>query len=410
MNKKALPCNSEKLKAIVAEYGTPFHLYSETEILARVRRLQSAFGNFPSFKEFFAVKATPTPALMKLLHREGCGMDASSLSELLLCEKIGITGEDIMFSSNGTKPEEFRYADKLGVIINLDDIFFIKSLKESVETFPELISFRINPGGKKTGNAIIGDPVEAKFGITLDQVIPAYRQAREAGATRFGIHAMTGSNMLDEAYFPETVRLLAEIVLELKKELGIEIEFMNIGGGFGIPYRPEEDELDIEMVAGGIEKVFAEIFEDSAPKLFMENGRWITGPAGWLVAEAISRKEIYKNYVALDACMADLMRPGMYNAYHHISVPGKEDLQEELVDVTGSLCENNDKFCIDRKLPKIEAGDLVVIHDAGAHGRAMGFNYNGKLRTQEILLKSDGSTELIRRKETFEDYISTLIF
>jgi len=403
----------EKLEEIAQKFGTPFHLYDEKTISGRVEKFKSAFSKFPGFREFFAVKATPTPAILKIFSDAGFGMDCSSLTELILCEKCGISGEKIMFSSNGTKIEEFQKAVELGAIVNLDDISLVDHLVEAVGTakFPELICFRFNPGVAKSGNSIIGNPVEAKYGITPEQILPAYEKCKKLGAKRFGIHAMVASNERDEDYFVETAGILAEQVLRLR-EAGFELEFMNIGGGFGIPYEPGQSELDLEKISDGISGVLIEKFGsvESAPKLFTECGRWFTGPAGWLVSRVNSKKEIYKKYIVLDSCMADLMRPALYGAYHRISVPARENGDREIVDVVGSLCENNDKFAIDREIPKTEIGDLVVIHDAGAHGRAMGFNYNGKLRTQEILLRANGIPELIRRKEAVDDYFSTLIF
>ncbi len=406
----ALPISLEKLEEIAQKYGTPFHLYDEKIIKNRAQKLKNAFKKTNGFRQYFAVKGNPNPQILKIFSAEGFGMDTSSIAELELCKRIGISGENIMFSSNGTSILDFQKAYELGAIINIDDISLIDILREAVPKFPELICFRINPGNLKKGNEIIGNPIEAKFGITMDQILPAYRKAQELGAKRFGIHTMTGSNMLDEQYFPETAILLSNIALQLQKELGITVEFINIGGGFGIPYRPNDHDLDIEKIGSDIEKVLHTTFGENPPKLFTESGRWPIGPAGWLVTRVNNKKEIYKKYAVMDACMADLMRPGMYGAYHHITVPGKENENTEKIDVVGSLCENNDKFAIDRELPKLERGDLLVIHDTGAHGRAMCFNYNGKLRTQEVLLQEDGTTRLIRRKETLEDYFATLLF
>ena len=414
MNKKTLPFSVKTLNNVAEKFGTPFHLYDENILEKRANALKKTFERFPGFKEFFAVKATPTPKILKIFNSLGFGADASSLTELVLSEKCGIVGEEIMFSSNGTKDEEFEKAVKLGAIINFDDIsladkFTQAKLKINSNT---AVSFRINPGSLKKGNALIGNPVEAKYGITLDQLIPAYEKIKNLGAKKFGIHTMVVSNELNEDSFPETAKILIDCVLELKKKLNIDIDFINIGGGFGIPYKPEQAELNIENVANKIYKLFQTNFGTQKwPKLFMENGRWLTAPAGFLVSRVNSRKDIYKKYVVLDSCMADLMRPAIYGAYHHITIPERENSgQKEVVDIVGSLCENNDKFAIDREVPVSEINDFVVIHDAGAHGRAMGFNYNGKLRTQEILLKKDGSFEQIRRRESIDDYLATVIF
>lgn len=411
MAQKICPYTKEQLQNIDQKFSTPFHLYDEKILNTRCKNLNEAFNGFKGFKEFFAVKTTPTPALMRRMHKNhGFGMDCSSLGELILCEKIGITGEEIMFTSNNTSDEEFRKASELKAIINLDDISLIDHLDNAVKTFPELICFRINPGGQKDGNVIIGSPLEAKYGLTLDQIIPAYKKAKDLGAKRFGLHTMVASNELSSEYFPETVQILIDQLKKLKAELDIEIEFINIGGGFGVDYKPEDSKLDIKKIATGIEKIFSSLEKENIkiPNLYMENGRWITAPAGFLVTKVRSHKNIYRKYVGVDACMADLMRPGMYGAYHHISVPGKEDAKKQVVDVVGSLCENNDKFAIQREIPVTEKGDLVVIHDAGGHGRSMGFNYNAKLRTQEILFTEQGETIQIRRKETLDDYFATI--
>lgn len=413
MANKTLPFNREKLEEIVAQYGTPFHIYDEKAIRENARRLTQAFAWAPEFKEYFAVKATPNPYLLKILKEEGFGGDCSSLAELILTEKSGITGENIMFTSNDTPAVEFKKARELGAVINLDDITHIDYL-EKAAGIPDLISFRYNPGSLRAGNAIIGNPEEAKYGLTKEQLFHGYEIARDKGATRFGLHTMVISNELNPDYFIETAEMMFDLVVELKEKLGIRIELVNFGGGIGIPYRPEQEPVKLEYVGEGVRKAYEEriVPNDLHPlKLALECGRVITGPYGYLVARALHKKETYKNYIGLDSCMADLMRPGIYGAYHHVTVMGKENLQKDHVyDVTGSLCENNDKFAVDRELPRIDIGDLIVIHDTGAHGHAMGFNYNGKLRSAELLLKEDGTVEMIRRAETIEDYFATLDF
>lgn len=413
MANKTLPFNREQLEEIVAQYGTPFHIYDEKAIRENARRLTQAFAWAPEFKEYFAVKATPNPYLLKILKEEGFGGDCSSLAELILAEKSGITGENIMFTSNDTPAVEFKKARELGAVINLDDITHIDFL-EKTAGIPDLISFRYNPGSLRAGNAIIGNPEEAKYGLTKDQLFHAYEIVRDKGATRFGLHTMVISNELNPDYFIETAEMMFDLVVELNEKLGIRIELVNFGGGIGIPYRPEQEPVKLEYVGEGVRKAYEEriVPHDLHPlKLALECGRVITGPYGYLVARALHKKETYKNYIGLDSCMSDLMRPGIYGAYHHITVVGKEALPKDHVyDVTGSLCENNDKFAVDRELPRIDIGDLFVIHDTGAHGHAMGFNYNGKLRSAELLLKEDGTVEMIRRAETLEDYFATLDF
>ena len=413
MSVKKCPLGKEELEALSKRFPTPFHIYDEKAIRENARQLKAAFAWNPGFKEYFAVKAAPNPYLMKILKAEGFGSDCSSYPELLLSEKIGVVGEDIIFTSNDTPAYEYAKAKELGAIINLDDISHIQYLEDEVG-LPELVCCRYNPGPLKGGNAIIGHPEEAKYGFTREQLFEGYRMLRDKGVKRFGLHTMVASNELDGSYFVETAHLLFELVGELSAELGIEFEFVNIGGGIGIPYRPEEDAVDIEAVAEGIRKLYEEWILGRGLKpldLRMECGRMVTGPYGWLVSRVLHKKNTYKQFVGLDACMANLMRPALYGAYHHITIPGKEEAPRDLVcDVTGSLCENNDKFAIDRALPTIEIGDLVVIHDAGAHGHAMGFNYNAKLRSAELLLREDGEVVQIRRPETVEDYFATLDF
>lgn len=413
MTQKKLPFSNDQLERIVAEYGTPFHIYDEKSIRENARRLNNAFSWVPGFKEYFAVKATPNPYILKILAEEGVGADCSSLPELILAERVGLKGEDIVFTSNDTPAEEFRKARDLNAIINLDDITHIDFLEKEAG-IPEMISFRYNPGALRGGNAIIGNPEDAKYGITKKQIFDCFSKVRNLGVKRFGIHTMVISNELDPDYFVETARMMFELAVELKRKQNINIEIINLGGGIGIPYRPEQEPVDLEYLGAEIKKVYDDIIVPNGLdplRIAMECGRVITGPYGYLVSRVLHKKEIYKNYVGLDASMADLMRPGLYGAYHHVSVIDKEYLPlDHMYDVTGSLCENNDKFAVDRMLPKIDVGDLIVIHDTGAHGHAMGFNYNGKLRSQELLLKPDGCIDLIRRAETIEDYFATLDF
>jgi diaminopimelate decarboxylase len=413
MSEKKCPLNREQLEELTKKFPTPFHLYDEAAIRANARALKAAFAWNPGFKEYFAVKAAPNPYLMKILKAEGFGADCSSFAELLLSEEVGLSGGDIIFTSNDTPDYEYQKAAELGAIINLDDISHIAFLEECAG-LPELVCFRYNPGPLKDGNAIIGNPEEAKYGFTREQLFEGYRILRDRGVKRFGLHTMVASNELDASYFMETAQILFDLVGELSAELGIRFEFVNIGGGIGIPYRPEQKPVDLAAVGEGIRRLYGEKIEKAGLgplDVRMECGRMITGPYGWLVSRVLHKKNTYKQYVGLDACMANLMRPGMYGAYHHITVPGKENLSHDFVcDVTGSLCENNDKFAIDRALPPVEVGDLVVIHDAGAHGHAMGFNYNGKLRSAELLLREDGRVMQIRRAETVTDYFATLDF
>lgn len=411
MVSKQVPFTKEKITEIIEKYPTPFHVYDEKGIIENARKLKEAFSIVNGFKEYFAVKALPNPYIMKLLKAEGFGADCSSLPELMLAEKTGIVGEDIMFSSNDTPEEEFIKAKELGAIINLDDINHIEYL-EKTAGLPEIVCCRYNPGPLKEGNAIIGNPEEAKYGFTREQLFEGYQMMKEKGVKRFGLHTMVASNELDSEYFIETAKILFELIAELSKDLGIKFEFVNLGGGIGIPYRPEQEPVPYDVIAKGVIKAYDEIIRanDLHPlKIFLECGRVITGPYGYLVTSVRHMKHIYKDYVGTDACMANLMRPALYGAYHHITVLGKENVEaSQLYDVTGSLCENNDKFAIDRMLPEVTKGDILAIHDAGAHGHAMGFNYNGKLRSSEILLRPDGSFVQIRRAETVDDYFVTL--
>lgn len=413
MTGKPLPFDKATLEKIIAQYPTPFHIYDEKAIRDNARDFLAAFSWIPGFKEFFAVKATPNPSILSILREEGFGADCSSLSELVLAERVGIRGEEIIFTSNDTPGIEFRKARELGAIINLDDLSHLSFLEEQAG-LPELLCFRYNPGPLKKGNAIIGIPEEAKYGLTREQLFEGYRIAKEKGVKRFGLHTMVASNELHSHYFVETAKMLFELVAEIARSLEIRFEFVNIGGGFGIPYKPDQKPVDYEQVSKGIKKAYEQLIIANGLdplKIYTECGRVITGPYGYLVTTVLHKKAIYKNYVGLDACMANLMRPALYGSYHHITVPGKEDWPlDHMYDVTGSLCENNDKFAINRALPRIEQGDLLVIHDTGAHGHAMGFNYNGKLRSAELLLKPDGSVEMIRRAETLDDYFATLTF
>ncbi len=413
MSSKHFPFTRQQLSEIVERFPTPFYLYDEGAIRANAKRIARAFSVFPGFKEHFAVKALPNPFVLKVLADEGFGADCASLPELVLARRAGMSGEDVMFTSNETPAHEYVFARAQGAVINLDDITHIDYLEKACGV-PELVSCRYNPGPLKDGNVIIGRPEEAKYGFTREQLFEGYARLREKGARRFGLHTMVASNELSGDYHVETARILFELAVDLKRKIGIRLEFVNAGGGAGIPYRPEEQELDIEYVARGMRRAYDEIVVPAGLDplgLRLEWGRIVTGPYGWLVTTAIHEKAIYRRYVGLDSCMSDLMRPGMYGAYHHVSVPGKDDApRTETYDVVGSLCENNDKFAVQRQLPRIDVGDFVVIHDAGAHGRAMGFNYNGKLRCGEVLLRPDGTLMRIRRSETMEDYFATIDF
>ncbi|MDR0551699.1 MAG: diaminopimelate decarboxylase [Spirochaetaceae bacterium] len=417
MPDKKFPLSKDSLEALARRFPTPFYLYDEQAIRANARAINAAFSCFDGFFEHFAVKATPNPAILRILRDEGFGADCSSLMELMLAERAGITGEKVMFTSNETPQAEFRKAAAAGAVINLDDITQLDTLEKALGALSALLSFRYNPGARKLGNAIIGNPLEAKYGLTHEQLFDAFKTARQRGTRRFALHTMVASNELDINYHIETAKLLFQTALEIKSELDIELEFINLGGGVGIPYKPEQNPIAWTALAEGVRRQFDSILVPAGLgniKLRAEWGRAITGPYGYLISRAIAKKNIYKNYIGLDACMADLMRPALYGAYHHITVAGKEDAPPaETYDVVGGLCENNDKFAIDRRLPAIKTGetdgDLLVIHDAGAHGRAMGFNYNGKLRCGEILLRPSGEAVQIRRPETPEDYFATLI-
>lgn len=414
MNQKKTFISLEQVQEMVKTYPTPFHLYDEKGIRENARRVKEAFAWNPGFREYFAVKATPTPRLLQILKEEGFGCDCSSYTELLMSEAVGQTGHDIMFSSNVTPAEDFALAAKLGAIINFDDITHIDFF-EKIAPFPETMSCRYNPGGDfKIENEIMDTPQDAKYGMTRAQMTEAFLKLKEKGVKHFGIHAFLASNTVANEYYPVLARLLFETAVELHKETGVHIAFINLSGGVGIPYRPEQQASDIMVIGEGVRKAYEEVLvpagmDDVA--IYSEMGRFILGPYGCLVTRCLHHKHTHKEYVGLDACAANLMRPAMYGAYHHITVLGKEDApHDHMYDVTGGLCENNDKFAIDRMLPEIEDGDYLVIHDTGAHGFSMGYNYNGKLRSAEILLREDGSTELIRRAETPADYFATLDF
>ena len=410
----------EQLEKIAAQYPTPFHIYDEKGIRENARRLKAAFAWNPGYREYFAVKATPTPAILKILKEEGCGCDCSSLTELMMAEKCGVTGEGIMFSSNNTPAEEFQLADRLGAIINLDDLTLVDFLKESIGHIPEKVCCRYNPGGVFTlgetreGFQVMDNPGDAKYGMTRSQIAEAYRKLADMGAKEFGIHAFLASNTLSNDYYPALARILFQLAVDLKEETGCHITFINLSGGVGIPYRPDQPENDIAVIGEGVRKAYEEILVPAGMgdvALYTELGRYMLALYGHLVTRATHEKHIYKEYIGVDACACNLMRPAMYGAYHHITVMGKENAPcDHKYDVVGGLCENNDKFAVDRMLPKIDMGDLLVIHDTGAHGHSMGYNYNGKLRSAELLLKEDGSVELIRRAETVEDYFATLVW
>lgn len=403
----------EKAEEIAAQFPTPFHLYDERGIRENAAKLKEAFAWNKGYKEFFAVKATPNPFLINILREYGCGCDCSSKTELMLSKAIGAVGEDIMFSSNDTPLEEFKYCNDLGGIINLDDITHIDFLEKAIGYIPETISCRYNPGGLfKISNDIMDNPGDAKYGMTTEQLFEAFKILKAKGAKKFGIHAFLASNTVTNEYYPMLAKVLFEVAVKLEKETGADIEFINLSGGVGIPYKPDQEPNDIRVIGEGVRKVYEEVLVPAGMgdvALYTEMGRFMTGPYGCLVTKAIHEKHTYKEYIGCDACAVNLMRPAMYGAYHHITVMGKEDQPcDHKYDITGSLCENNDKFAIDRMLPKIDMGDYLVIHDTGAHGYAMGYNYNGKLKSAEILLKEDGSFEMIRRAETPRDYFATL--
>ncbi len=401
-----------QLEEIVKKYPTPFHLYDEKGIRKNIKALKEAFSWNPGFKEYFAVKAAPNPFLIQILREYGCGCDCSSYTELMLSDAVEAKGEDIMFSSNDTPKEEYQYAEKLGAVINLDDITHIDFLEKAIGYIPQTISCRYNPGGLfKVSNDIMDNPGDAKYGMTTEQLFDAFRILKEKGAKEFGIHSFLASNTVTNEYYPMLAKILFETAVRLHKETGVHIKFINLSGGIGIPYRPDQEPNDIRVIGDGVRRVYEETLVPAGMKdvaIYTELGRFMTGPYGCLVTKAIHEKHTHKEYIGVDACAVNLMRPAMYGAYHHITVMGKENLPcDHKYDIAGALCENNDKFAIDRMLPRIDKGDLLVIHDTGAHGYAMGYNYNGKLKSAEILLREDGSTQLIRRAETPADYFAT---
>ena len=409
-----------QLDEIVKTYPTPFHLYDERGIRENARRVNGAFSWNPGFREYFAVKATPNPSILKILREEGCGADCSSLTELMMARRCGFRGQEIMFSSNNTLAEEYRLADQLGAVINLDDLTHVEFLEESIGYIPETIFCRYNPGGVftlgagKDGVQVMDNPGDAKYGMTRPQIAEAFQRLKARGARTFGIHAFLASNTISNEYYPELAGILFRLAAELREETGCDIRYINLSGGIGVPYRPEEEPNDIALIGQGVRRKFEEILVPAGMgdvQLCSELGRFMLAPYGCLVTKVLHFKHIYKEYVGVDACAADLMRPAVYGSYHHITVAGKEEApHDHMADVTGSLCENCDKFAVDRMLPETERGDLLVIHDTGAHGHAMGYNYNGKLRSAELLLREDGSVKLIRRAETPEDYFATVVW
>ena len=407
------PLNKDQLDNLIKKFPTPFYLYDEEAIRQNMRKFTKAFSIFPKFREHYAVKACPNPYILKILADEGCGADCSSLPELMLSEMAGIKEDHVIFTSNETPAEEYKYAYERNNIINLDDITHIEFLKKHLGKLPETICFRYNPGNEKNGcNSIIGKPEEAKYGLTRPQIIEAYKICKAEGVKHFGLHTMVASNELNPDFFIDTAKLVFELASEIKEKTGVRIEFVDLGGGLGIPYKPDQVAVDYDQIAQGIRKEYDRVIvpaELDPLAIYWECGRPITGPYGWLITTAIHEKHIYREYIAVDSCMADLMRPGMYGSYHEVTVSGKENAPKtQVYDVVGSLCENCDKFAVQRQLPKIDLGDHVIIHDAGAHGRAMGFNYNGKLRCGEVLMRPDGSFMQIRRRETIDDLFATL--
>ena len=409
-----------QLEAIAAQYPTPFHIYDEKGIRENARRLKAAFAWNPGYREYFAVKATPPPAIRKILKEEGCGCDCSSEAELVMAQRCGVTGDGIMFSSNNTPAREYQLADELNAIINLDDLTMVDYLEQSIGHIPEKVCCRYNPGGVFTlgetreGFQVMDNPGDAKYGMTRAQIAEAFTRLAAKGAKEFGIHSFLASNTLSNEYYPALARILFQLAVELKQETGVHITFINLSGGVGIPYKPEQPANDIAVIGEGVRKAYEEILVPAGMgdvALCTELGRFMLAPYGHLVTRAIHEKHIYKEYIGVDACACNLLRPAMYGAYHHITVMGKENAPcDHKYDVSGGLCENNDKFAVDRMLPKIDIGDLLVIHDTGAHGFSMGYNYNGKLRSAELLLREDGSVELIRRAETLDDYFETLVW
>ena len=405
----------EQLREIERTYPTPFYLYDEKGIRENAARLKQAFSWNRGYKEYFAVKATPNPFLLNILKDMGCGTDCSSMTELMMSRACGFSGSDIMFSSNDTPPEEFKMADELGAIINLDDFTHIACVEKVLDTFPETMSCRFNPGGLfRISNDIMDNPGDSKYGMTEEQLTEAFRILKDKGVKHFGIHAFLASNTVTNEYYPLLAKILFELAVRVKNAAGVHIAFINLSGGIGIPYRPDQEPNDIRVIGDGVRKVYEEVLVPAGMgdvAIFTELGRFMLGPYGALVTRAIHEKHTYKEYIGVDACAVNLMRPAMYGAYHHITVMGKENAPcDHKYDVTGSLCENNDKFAVDRMLPEIQMGDLLFIHDTGAHGFSMGYNYNGKLRSAELLLQEDGSVRMIRRAETPKDYFATFDF
>lgn len=411
MSKKTF-VTKDQIEEIVKTYPTPFHLYDEKGIRENAQAVKEAFAWNPGFREYFAVKATPNPFLINILKEYGCGTDCSSMTELMMSKALGFSGEEIMFSSNDTPPEEFVYANELGATINLDDFTHIAYLENLIGEFPKTMSLRFNPGGVYTlSNGIMDNPGDSKYGFTKEQIIEGYKILKEKGVERFGIHAFLVSNTVTNDYYPELARTLFELCVEIQEKTGVKMNFINLSGGVGIPYKPEETANDIRVIGAGVEKVYNDVLVPAGMgdvDIYTEMGRFMMGPYGCVVTQAMHEKHIYKEYIGVDACAANLMRPAIYGSYHHITVAGKEDAPcDHKYDVVGSLCENCDKFAIDRMLPKIDMGDYLIIHDSGAHGYSMGYNYNGRLRSAEILLKEDGSIQLIRRAESAKDYFAT---
>ncbi len=402
----------EQIETIVKTYPTPFHLYDEKGIRENAQAVKEAFAWNPGFREYFAVKATPNPFLLNILKEYGCGTDCSSMTELLMSKELGFAGEEIMFSSNDTPPEEFVFANEIGATINLDDFTHIEYLENLIGEFPKTMSLRFNPGGVYTlSNGIMDNPGDAKYGFTEEQILEGYRILKEKGVERFGIHAFLVSNTVTNDYYPTLAKTLFELCVKIKETVGVQMNFINLSGGVGIAYKPEQTPNDIRVIGAGVEKVYNEVLVPAGMgdvDIYTEMGRFMMGPYGCVVTQAIHEKHTYKEYIGVDACAANLMRPAIYGAYHHITVAGKEEVEcDHKYDVVGSLCENCDKFAVDRMLPEIAMGDYLVIHDSGAHGYAMGYNYNGRLRSAELLLKEDGSVQMIRRAETPQDYFAT---
>ena len=412
---KEIFVSAQQLREFARSIPTPYHLYHEAGIRRNAAELYDAFSWNPGYKEYFAVKATPNPSIMKILHEEGCGMDCSTITELMLCERVGISGEDIMFSSNATPAADFLYAQKLGAIINLDDFTHIAFLEKTLGKLPEKLCCRFNPGGYfEIANAIMDHPGDAKYGMTKEQILEAARVLKKKGVREMGIHAFLASNTTTNEYYPTLARQLFELAVEVQQTTGMPVTFINLSGGIGIPYLPDAEAADIHVIGEGVRRAYEEVLVPAGMtnvKLCSELGRYMLGPYGCLITKAVHEKHIHKEYIGVDACACDLMRPAMYGAYHHITVAGKETAPcTHKYDVTGGLCENNDKFAVDRMLPKIEMGDFLIIHDTGAHGHAMGYNYNGKLRSAEYLLCENGEIRMIRRAETPADYFATLDF